>query len=851
MLLWTRCARGPWAGGTVPEPASRAGRALVESDPPPAPPTDGQATRAPEPASEPCRGSGGRARLPGGVLVAAAMALCSAAAGVASATLHTADLRRGPVPGLAREHARATVEVKVTGDPWAVAPRTHGPRQTPGTIVVPAQISRVDFEGTDTGGLRAPALLFVRSHEAPAITASTASGEAAGGDSRESARSAVHATPDREEEWLDLLPSSRLRVDARFQLPDAPEHGARDLAAVLSVQDGEPPAILEGPSALQRTAGGLRAGLREASDGLAADARALLPGLVVGDTTRVPEELDEAFRTTDMLHLLAVSGGNLTILLVLLIGPPGTASRAERRGIAPRLGISLRGTVLLSGSVILGFVVVCRPEPSVLRAAACGLITVLAIGTGRRRSMLPALAAAVLLLVLWHPWLAQDFGFALSVLATASLLLLAPRWSMALRRRGVPGRLAEALAAAGAAQAVCAPVVVVLSGHVSLVAVPCNLLAEFAVAPATVLGFAALAVAPFAMPVATALAWLAGWPTGGIAVIARTGADVPGAVVAWPDSWAGALLLAGLSAAMAVLARRLPRHPWLSACCAVLLLLALLRPQGVTRPLTGWPPPDWRVVTCDVGQGDALVLASGDHSAVVVDSGPDPDAVDDCLRALGVTTVPLVLLTHFHADHVTGLPGVLRGRAVGAIQTTGLAEPPGQAAFVRRTAREAGIPMTRAAPGERRQVGSLSWRVLWPDGNGDPSTSGGSEDGANNSSVTMLVRSGKLTLFLPGDLEPDAQRELLDTHPGLPQVDVLKVAHHGSGRQDAELLRRLSPRIALISCGADNNYGHPAPRTVHALRREGALVLRTDISGALSVTGSGDAVVRRPGQERP
>ncbi|MGV2922463.1 ComEC/Rec2 family competence protein, partial [Streptomyces alfalfae] len=370
--------------------------------------------------------------------------------------------------------------------------------------------------------------------------------------------------------------------------------------------------VIGPPSAAQGLAGELRAGLGEATGGLAADARALVPGLVIGDTSRVPAELEEAFRATDLTHLLAVSGANLTIVLALLIGPPGMAQRAERRGLAPMLGMSLRTTALLGGVLTLGFVIVCRPEPSVLRAAACGLIALLAIATGRRRSLLPALAAAVLLLVLWDPWLARSYGFLLSVLATGALLTLAPRWGAALRERGVPPRPAEALAAAAAAQAVCAPVVAVLAARVSLVAVPCNLLAEFAVAPATVLGFAALAVAPVAMPVAKVLAWGASWPTGWIAEIARTGAALPGSGVDWPGGWRGGLLLALATVVVALAGRRLARHPWLAAACALLLLLVIVQPPPLTRVIAGWPPQGWRMVMCDVGQGDALVLAAGE-----------------------------------------------------------------------------------------------------------------------------------------------------------------------------------------------------------------------------------------------
>ncbi|MFF4346677.1 ComEC/Rec2 family competence protein [Streptomyces sp. NPDC001530] len=740
----------------------------------------------------------------------AAVLLCVAAA-AASAGLHGADLRRGPVPSLARQFANVTAEVEITSDPRLTRPRIKGDHMAPTAVLLDAEVTRVTRADGTVMATRAPVLMIVDARSP-----------------RGSPRLSGAGSP-----WLSLLPSTRLRVSARL-VPAL--SGGDDIAAVLRVRGSGPPEVVGEPSGPQRFAGRLREGLRQATDGLEADARALLPGLVVGDTARVPAELDDAFKATDLTHLLAVSGGNFTILLALFIGPPGLAQRAERRGLAPRLGVPLRATALLGGALTLAFVIVCRPDPSVLRAAACGSIALLAIATGRRRSLIPALATAVLLLVLYDPWLARSYGFLLSVLATGALLTLAPRWSAALQRRRVPPRLAEALAAAGAAQALCAPVVAVLSARVSLVAVPCNLLAEFAVAPATVLGFATLATASVAMPVAKALAWCASWPARWIADIARTGAALPGGGVDWPGSWTGALLLALVTTVIVLVGRRLLRHPWLSGACVVLFLLVVVQPPPLTRVITGWPPPGWRFAMCDVGQGDATVLAAGDGAAVVVDAGPDPVLVDRCLSALGVTRIPLVVLTHFHADHVAGLPGVLSGRSVGAIETTGFEEPPDQAEFVRREAAARHIPVTRAVAGERRRTGSLDWRVLWP-----PPDPAPTPDGPNDASVALLVRSAGLRLLLLGDLEPPAQQALLRSSAAeeLGAVDVLKVAHHGSAYQDPELIRRVAPRLALISCGKDNPYGHPAPSTVAALRASGAVVLRTDEDGALAVAGAG------------
>lgn len=611
----------------------------------------------------------------------AAVLLC-AAAGAASAGLHGADVRQGPIHGLAQRFARVEAEVTVTSDARQTQPRVRGDHSTPASLLIDAEITRLTRPDGAVTRLRTPVLLIV----------------SPGGPMAQ---------------WQQLLPSTQLHIGGRLAPPM--REGER-IAAVLRPEGKGPPHITGPPSSLQRMAGALRGGLRQATERLDPDARALLPGLVVGDTSRVTPELHDAFQAADLTHLMAVSGANLAILLVILIGPPGTASRVERRGLAPRLGISLRTTALLGGALTLAFVIVCRPEPSVLRSAACGLITLLAIGTGRRRSLIPALAAAVLLLVLYDPWMARSYGFVLSVLATGALLTIAPKWSDALQRRRVPPRLAEALAAAAAAQAVCTPVVVLLASRVSLVAIPCNLLAEFAVAPATVLGFAALALAPVAMPVAELAARIAGWPTGWIASVARTGAALPGAEIDWPDGGKGALLLTALTALVVLFARRIVRHPWVCSAAVLLLILAVLRPVPLTRVLTGWPPPDWAFAMCDVGQGDALVLAAGDGAGVVVDAGPDPRLADRCLRDLGITEVPLLVLTHFHADHVRGLPGALRGRAVGAIQTTSLDEPSDQVAFVRRTAAASGVPLVRAVPGERRRIGPLDWRVLWPHG---------------------------------------------------------------------------------------------------------------------------------------
>ncbi|MEU4114029.1 ComEC/Rec2 family competence protein [Kitasatospora sp. NPDC028055] len=759
-----------------------------------------------------------------GAAVALAAVLLTGAAAAIATPLHTADLHRGPLPELARaaEHApprapgtpatAVEAELTVAGDPKVHTSRggtTGG--QTILTVEAVADRATVLPDGRATR-THTPVTVMVRGPES--------------------------------DSWLRVLPSERLAVEAEVR--PAGEGYDTESAALLLVHG--PPRQLAPPSLPQRIAGRLREGLRTASDGLPPDARGLLPGLVVGDTSRLPDDLVDAFRATDLVHLVAVSGANLAIVLGVLLGAPAQAGTAERRGLAALSGLSLRTSALAGTALTLAFVTVCRPEPSVLRAAGTGLIGMLALATGRPRQAVPALAGSVLVLVLLDPYLARSFGFLLSVLATAGLLVLGPHWAESLRARRWPHHLAGALAATAAAQALCAPVTVVLSGHISLVAVPCNLLAELAVAPATLLGFGVLVVQPFFPSLARLLAEPAGVPASWLAFVGRRGAELPGGQLSWPGGWFGVVTvalatLAACWAAPLLLPRRAEpgrragvRRRWARALVTgvllVVLLGVLLRPPQLARIATGWPPPGWRLAMCDVGQGDMLALATGvADSAVVIDTGPDPDAADRCLRELGITTVPLLLLTHFHADHVEGVPGVLRGRQVGAVEGTVLDDPPGEAARVRAWAAGAGVPLLRAGRGERRSAGAeLSWEVVSP-------VPGAAVDapGANNASVALLVSSvGGLRMALLGDLEPPAQSALLGR---LGRVDVLKVAHHGSAHQDWDLTGALRPRLALISCGEGNPYGHPSPRTVDHLRALGATVLRTDRVGDVAVTG--------------
>ncbi len=685
---------------------------------------------------------------------------------------HLERARDNPAAALAAAGAAVTAEAVVTGDPRTVH-GTYGDQ-----VLVHAQLTAVTGRGR-SATLRAPVLLM-------------------------------------SDDWprgVEL--GARIRLAGRLLESDDP-----GLSALLRVSAG--PRAVAPPDVWWRAATAVRHSMVDSvARGPGEEEAAIVPALVTGDDSGVSEPLADDFRRTGLTHLLAVSGTNLTLVIGFLVV------------LGRWAGIRGRGLTLLGAVGIVGFVLLARAEPSVLRAAAMGSVALLATTVDAAARGVRALAFAVLGLLLVDPAMASSIGFALSVAATAGILLVAPRFRSALAR-WLPGWLADAVAIPLAAQLACGPLIAALSGQVSLIAVLANLLVAPAIGPATVLGLLGGLAGLLWPPAGAVLGWLACGCVAWVVAVAHALSDFPGAVVGWgTGAWSILLLVLLTFAAIRAGPRLLRRPATAGLTCAALALPLGWQTVVDHTPIgswlgRGWPPPGWVLVVCDVGQGDGLVLNAGRGAAVVVDTGPEPAAMGRCLDRLRVERVPLVVLTHFHADHVDGLPAVLDALPVGEVDVTGDDDPAYGASEVARETRAAGVPERVAAWGESRTVGQLRLQTLWP----PPDLVA---DNPNDASIVLLVRVRGLRLLLSGDVEPSAQERLASTWPGL-RADVLKVPHHGSGYQDPDWLRSLGARAALISVGADNDYGHPAPQTVAALWADGMPVHRTDVSGDLAVS---------------
>ncbi|MGW9404948.1 ComEC/Rec2 family competence protein [Arthrobacter sp. NPDC055585] len=611
----------------------------------------------------------------------------------------------------------------------------------------------------------------------------------------------------------------------------------------------------------------LRTGFAQRAQTLGAtDAAGLLPGMVLGDRSTAPPELTTAMQDTGLTHLTAVSGANCSYLLAFVF----LLCRVVRlpRGAAAAVAVL----------VLAGFVLVVRPDASVLRAAVMGSIGTAAVVTGRGKvpTALLCLCATVLLAV--DPWLSGSYAFILSVCATAGLIFLGPRLSAGLARF-LPQPVAVLTSVPLAAQVACSPVLVLLQPNLPAYSLPANIAAAPVVPFVTIVGMAAVLLGHFAPPLDFPLLVSAGVGAGWVSGVARFFAQAPGALLPWLPGPAGAGAMAAAAALLAWGIIRLGRpraaregpgtissegkggRQWCGPlragrfgliCLATVLVVVL---GAVTMRLLQPGPgrTDWIAAVCDVGQGDALAVRTGPESAIVIDAGPDPPALDTCLDRLGIATIEMLVITHVHEDHYAGAAAAAEGREVNSLVFS--SAEPGTPGKISELGRQFGVEPERLGRGGHGELGSVRWDVLWPPagtddragtaGGSGPTGAGGASGAPgpagtlaglteNDASAVLLIRTAGINFLFTGDLEEEAARQMLRASAQLrtEPVHVLKVAHHGARNSGRALPEELRPLLALISVGEENTYGHPAPETLRNLEESGAQVARTDQLGS-------------------
>lgn len=613
-----------------------------------------------------------------------------------------------------------------------------------------------------------------------------------------------------------LSAGTTVRVVGRLR-PEAAGSQATAAIVVTAVRDK----VAE-PGPLDGAVSWLRDGLRKAAARLPPDQAGLVPSLVVGDRSAVDPALEDRFQAASLTHLMAVSGANLMLVLAVVIG------------LVRLLGVRGWAIRCCAAGAVAFFVVLCRAEPSVLRAAAMGLVTLPAAGLARGKRSVRNLSLAIITLTVLDPWLARSWGFALSAAACGGIVLVGQPTSAALAR-WLPDWLAEAIAIPLAAQIVALPLTTALSGEASLIGVLANVLAGPFVGPATVLGLVTATLSWW--PAAANLAvCLAGWTVQPILAVAGMASALPAATIPWPTGAVGMIGGIAVAGALACVIPRLVAQPLTTLVLTLLLVAPNLLPRRA--------PIAWDAVFCDVGQGDMTVLRAGDGEAVVIDAAPEPQSALGCLDKLGVRRVTVLILTHFHADHVGGAAALLKRYRPSLVLVTRVASPPGAARAVREEATSAGSQVQVAEEGQTIAVGLVTWTTIsaWETPVVDSEREGESS-AENDASLVGIAAVSGVRILVAGDAEPMGQARALTQFQRLgraPVVDVLKLPHHGSARQEPRLLAATQAKVAVASAGKGNSYGHPSTRTLRMVADLGMIVARTDQQGHILVAATPD-----------
>ena len=563
--------------------------------------------------------------------------------------------------------------------------------------------------------------------------------------------------------------------------------------------------------------------LRDLAPGVRGERRAVIAGIVLGEDEALPEDLRNAFRSSGLYHLLAVSGQNVAFLAWGVLG------------LAWLLAIPRWAAEVGALATIGAYVFAVGWQPSVVRAGVAGCLASLAWLSARPRDRWHFLLLGAVVLLAWNPYTLLDPGFQLSFAAVAAIFVAVPRLESWFEGYPVPKSLAAVIALSAACGVATAPILWLQFGAVPVYSIVANAIAAPVVAPLLGLGLLCALATPFAPGAAAALAWTNGWFAAYLAACARAVASIPHAQIASGTILvaAGAIIASALAASRLSATRTSPRRGPALAAAAI-----------ATAVTVGWrlwpspappPPHGVRISFLDVGQGDSALIQTA-SAAVLVDEGPPEAEVARQLRRLGVRRLALLVLTHPQRDHIGGAADVLDSLPVERVldPRQPLASPDERAALA--AARRQGVPVDTARTGRTYAVGRLSLRVLSPP---DGGTLG--ED-PNQRAIVLLVSYGQVDALLTADAEGDVTTPLRP-----PPVEILKVAHHGSADDLLpELLTMTHPQVAVISVGRGNTYGHPTPSTIAALGAMGGLdVYRTDRDGRIVVESDGRALTVR------
>lgn len=571
----------------------------------------------------------------------------------------------------------------------------------------------------------------------------------------------------------------------------------------------------------------------------------LVPGFATGETSLVSKSLKQAMLESSLSHLTAVSGSNTALVIAAVIT------------VLSLLQVPQKPRIIVAAIALCAFVFLVGPDASVQRAAVMSVALLASNFGSKRRTAIAALGCAMVFLIAMNPWQTLQPGFALSVLATAGILLgTQPIQQILHKHIYLPKLFAMPIAVAITAQLSVGPVLLLLQPGVPLSGIVANIIAAPAAPLGTLFGMIAALLGPFNAFAAHVAVVFASFASRWVSATAYVVAGVQYGRLNWPDGWQGALTLLlcelGIAFAWAIrrgiitlmwLGRVKPRLPWQSrqpvpwrialvsslffaASFAAITIVTFVTP--VTRFAT--TPANWAVVACDVGQGDAVLLRNPAYpdDVMLVDTGDNSDALRQCIDQFGVKNIRLLVLTHDDKDHVGALESILDITESAVISSVAISDLQSSRVITRQL-EDSNVPHRIVHAGHSGTIAErhLTWRVLAPQHDAVSLET-------NDTSLVLRVDIAEHSVVLLADTGEEAQ-DLLVNSQAVKNIDIVKVSHHGSRDHSQHLTNVMSATWGLISAGRNNSYGHPTKEALASLESSGTQVLRTDVHSTVAL----------------
>ncbi|MDR3127803.1 MAG: ComEC/Rec2 family competence protein [Bifidobacteriaceae bacterium] len=684
--------------------------------------------------------------------------------------------------------------------------------------------------------------------------------------------------------WCDLKYHDSIEFTAKLSPIDfktKSDNPANRLAAKAQINKFT---ILQYASGLDYITNVIRAAFIDMTDKLNPVGRALVPAIALGYTNNFDDNLSDNFKISGLTHLVAISGSHFVIIISLI-------------GVI-LLAFNIKKTIAAGIEIIciLAFMSLVHPQPSVIRAAFMGIIGLVGLILQRKSLALTALSATIITLLIIDPYLATSYGFAMSCSAALGIILLTPKLTILLSRF-IGKTIASIVSVTLAAQFFCGPIIILIYPFFTPYTLMANFLATPFVAPATILGVLSALISPLIPQMAYILAFSSTIFAYPLYIISKLISFLPLAKLAWVNGLIGCLLMillniilywtisgkiwnntykkikkvlpafieSKLSLLYTDITQKIKHYKvvFLQKPILILTLIALLFIPLVITGSIILPKyfittidPNWKIAACNIGQGDASVIKTSQNSAIVIDVGSDNNKINNCLSDLNIQTIDLLILSHWHDDHVGGLLGAINNRQTKQAIVSNLETPTGESKLGYNKLQSENIPTSQAKEGEsgyyidNNTNHKIQWYIFQTlksnktksniNTNSQTSTkSTNNEDSfSNDSSVGVIIYSNNLKAIFLGDMEKQAQAEALKRlkQLNMGEFDILKVAHHGSKTQNNDLAKLINPKIAIFEVGRDNSYGHPNDKTINLFTNLGSQIIRTDIDGLSGVS---------------